>query len=164
MKHQYLFFLIIVLVASSLHIQAQRAVIADTVWCDNLNNIIRCVSMKQIFEPVGEVKDSSDIWPFVPKVRLTRSDAEVIQKKNGKVNYIADIQSTRGPLTQIEGSLNTWYQKVRGCLAPWDMARLANRDKSISYQDYFLTNSEDETTVRLSIIHDNAYHVRITIY
>ncbi|MCW3124437.1 MAG: hypothetical protein JWO03_95 [Bacteroidetes bacterium] len=163
MRYRALFLCAIVFFAFMPNVSAQKVTAADSIWCDNLNNIIRCVSMKQIFEPVGKVKDSAYINPFVPTARLSTSDAEVIYKRDGKVSYLANIHSAVNKNDAVT-ALDVWYKKFKPCLALWEEVRLTNYDKSISTQDYFFTNSEDETSVRLSIDQKNGYHVRITIY
>lgn len=141
----------------------------DSIWCDDLNNIIRCVSMAQVYEPVGPPSaDTSDIAAFSPHVHLTRTDIETMQRRYKKITYTTDLHSTRGEKNYTLTTMDQWYERFHHCLEGWDTARMDNRDPSIDIKDYFITNGEDETTIRISLQKDSAfgssYHVRITIY
>ncbi len=143
--------------------------VKDSLWCDGLNNIIRCVSMAQVYEPVGAPSaDTTDIAPFSPHVRLTATDHETMQRRYRKMTYLSDLQSTHGDQRHAVAAMDQWAIRFQHCLEGWDTARIANRDTTIDVKDYFITNGEDETTVRVSIQKDSAfgtgYHVRITIY
>ncbi|MBS1684560.1 MAG: hypothetical protein JSS76_07400 [Bacteroidetes bacterium] len=142
---------------------------ADSLWCDNLNNIIRCVSMAQVYEPVGPRSiDTFDIAPFAPQVHLTTTDSEIMQRRYKKVTYTTDLRSTYTDRSLASLIMDQWYEKFKHCLDGWDTARIDNRDGKTEVKDYFITNGEDETTVRISLQRDSAfsdgYHVRITIY
>lgn len=167
MRYRYLYTLIIALIYG--HSAAAQSSKADSVWCDDLRNIIRCVSMAQIYEPVGPPSaDTFDIAPFAPHIHLTGTDRESMQRKYKKVTYSTDLQSTSGTESHAALAMDQWYGKFHLCLEGWDIARIANRDTNCGVKDYFITNSEDETTIRLSLLRDSAfsdsYHVRITIY
>jgi hypothetical protein len=90
---------------------------------------------------------------------------EMIGKDHNKVTYMCYLYSAAIPDKNLDIHLDKWYKKVKACLPQWEDATLPNGDKSLSaYKDHFLTNSEDETSVRLDIVHTDGYHVRIRIY
>ena len=157
---------VVIFVILSNSVFAQKTNVSDSVWCDNLENIIRCASLDMILEPIGiDIHDSSYIASFIPRTRLSRSMVEMIGKDHNKVTYMCYLHSAAIPDKNLEAQLDKWYKKVKACLPLWDDATLPNGDKSLSaYQDHFLTNSEDETSVRLDIVHTDGYHVRIRIY
>jgi hypothetical protein len=150
----------------TINISAQKTSVADSLWCSNLDNIIRCASLDQIVDPVGnDIADSEYIAPLTPLVRLSKSPTEKISKEYNKVNYTCYLYSATKSDKTLEAQYDKWYKKVKSCLTLWEDAKLANSDKSITdYQDHFFTNSEDETTVRMDIVHRDGYHVRIRIY
>lgn len=168
MKYKALYVLIVLLCTEVDSAKAQNRV-ADSLWCDHLYNIIRCVSMAQIYEPVGPPsKDTFDIPAFSPQVHLAATDRETMQRRYKKITYLADLLSTTGSSHHATLSMDQWAARFVRCLEGWDTARIANRDSTVEIKDYFITNGEDETTVRLSIIKASAlgdsYQVRITIY
>lgn len=168
MRYKYLYILTAFFYLSATSVTAQTGA-SGALWCDHLNNIIRCVSMRQIYEPVGTPSaDTLDIAAFAPHTRLTATDRESMQRRYKKVTYQTDLQSTSGSMAHAAIAMDQWYARFKGCLEGWDTARIANRDQKVTVQDYFLTNGEDETTVRLSIQRDAppglSDHVRITIY
>jgi hypothetical protein len=165
MKYKVPLALMIAMTLSVSNAIAQKAPAPDSLMCAHLNDFIRCVSMKKIFAPVGKnMEDSDHVDPFTPAIRLSRLPAEKIAKENNKVTYQADLFLSPGLDKKTETQLDKCHAQIKSCLLPWDDARLSNRDKSIPYQDYFMTNSEDETTVRIGIVRDSVYRVRITIY
>ena len=157
---------VVIFIILSHAVFAQKASASDSVWCDNLENIIRCASLDMILEPVGiNIADSSHIASFIPRTRLSRSMVEMIGKDHNKVTYMSYLYSAAIPDKNLETHLDKWYKKVKTCLPQWDDAMLPNADKSLSaFQDHIFTNSEDETSVRLDIVHTDGYHVRIRIY
>lgn len=168
MRHRHLYALIALLCTVAFPAAAQKRA-TDSLWCDHLNNIIRCVSMAQIYEPVGVPSaDTADIAPFTPQVHLTNTDRETMQRRYRKVTYQTDLRSTYGTHEHAAAAMDSWYGKFKRCLDGWDTARIANRDAADEIKDYFITNGEDETSIRISLQRDTpfgeGYHVRITIY
>jgi hypothetical protein len=165
MRYKIPFALMIALMLSVSNMTAQKMPELDSIMCAHLNDFIHCVSMKQIFAPVGKnLEDSASVAPFTPAIRLSRLPTEKIVKENNKVTYQADLFLSPSLDKKTEARLDQLHLKIRSCLSLWEDARLANRDKAIPYQDYFMTNSEDESTVRIGIVRDSVYRVRITIY
>jgi hypothetical protein len=155
------------LIAYSNTISAQIQPKNDSIWCDHLNEIIKCASMHQITDRICHIRADSDaIAPFVPMLKLTDAGEETMNKQYGKVNYTAICYTSAILDDKLGIQYESWYYKVIKCLSPWEVSRLANQDKSITkYLDYFFTNSEDETTLRLDIVKvPKGYAVRIRIF
>lgn len=147
--------------------QAQKtATIADSVWADHLNELIKCASTDQITERISKnIKDSSYIAAFVPALRLSNSSSEEIKKEYNKVSYTCYLASSAKADEKLEKEYTAWYEKLKRLLSMWEVARLKNGDKDLNVpDDYFFTNSEDETAVRLDIVKGNGYHVRLRIF
>jgi hypothetical protein len=146
---------------------AQKSSIAnDSLWCDHLNEIIKCASLDEITERISNnINDSSFIPAFRPDLHLLNSNTELIKKEYGKVSYEAYLYAEEKPNDKLLKHFSESYEKIKACLLPWEVARLKNSDASLSVpDDYFFTNSEDDTTVRLDIIKDHGYHVRLRIF
>ena len=143
-----------------------KMTVADSLWCDHLNEIIKCASLDQISERIGTVRDSSFIPQFRPALLLSKNQDEYIAKQYGKVNYTCYFFITDKNDTKLQQQFVKWHDKLKACLPPWDEARLPNSDSVlVAYPDYFFTNSEDETSVRLDIVqYQHRYCVRLRIY
>jgi hypothetical protein len=155
--------LIMALSVTSLFAQKNRQ--ADSLWCDHLNEILKCASLDIITGRVGTNIDTSYIAPFIPRIGLSPGK-ETMAKEYNKVTYTCYFYSSPTLSDALMKQFDNWHKKVRKCLSLWDETRLKNGDPALAhYQDYFITNSEDETTVRLDIFHDNnSYHVRMRIF
>jgi len=167
MNIKNLLLLILILLCKANLIQAQRlAFTSDSLWCDHLNEIIKCASIDEITERISrDVRDSSYVAPLRPDLRLTFAPNELIKKEYGKVSYMCYLMTGEKTNDNIEKQLSWWHKKIKACLSLWDEARIKNGDLSLTVpDDYFFTNSEDETAVRLDIVKDNGYHVRLRIY
>jgi hypothetical protein len=140
--------------------------VSDSVWCENLNNIIRCASQDEIYPEVVVVRDSTYIPAVKPTVHLTSSGNETIGKKYGKVTYEGYCYRSKTIDSKLLKELENWVSKTKACLDLWEVNRIDNQDKSLQqYKDYFITNSEDETTVRFDIFKGrDSYYVRLRIY
>jgi hypothetical protein len=144
---------------------AQKAAISDSVWCDHLNEIIKCASTDEISERMASLADSAYIPPFTPALRLSTSYVELIRKEYNKVSYIGYLYSGNKIDDKFEKHFTEWYLKIKDCLTLWQIARLKNSDSTLSVpDDYFFTNDEDETSVRLDIIRDKGYQVRLRVF
>jgi hypothetical protein len=166
MNVRHLLFIILLTIygASSVHAQKQSA-ISDSLWCDHLNEIIKCASIDEITDRIGN-KDSSYINGRRPYLRLSNAPIEFIQKEYGKVNYVCYLYTGKEPDKELEKQFIHWYKKIKDCLSPWEVSRLKNADpySPTVPDDYFFTNSEDETSVRLDIVKDKGYSVRLWIF
>ena len=161
-------FLITILIlgaVSGVRAQTKTAVISDSLWCNNLNEIIKCASIDEITERIGN-KDSSYLNGRRPYLRLSNAKIEFIEKRYDKVSYVCYLYTGKAPDKELEKQFDFWYKKIKACLAPWEEARLKNGDPYSPdvADDYFFTNSEDETSVRLDLIKDGGYSVRLRIY
>lgn len=155
------------IVSHCLPVSAQKNLInADSIWCDHLNEIIKCASTDIISDRICRVQDSDAIAPFVPVLNLTDSKQETMNKQYGKVTYTAICYTAAMPTETLTAQYEKWYRKVKKCLDLWAVARLDNEDKGLpDFKDYFITNDEDETTVRLDIVKtDKGYGVRLRIF
>ena len=156
----------IVMMLCSLSISGQK-MSTDSVWCDHLNEIVKCVSLDKISERLGyEQTDADLILPYTPSLTLNDHLQESICKHYGKVSYTAICFTSSRCDKKLLIEYEKWYLKFRECLDLWDTARLKNEDENLAaYQDYFMTNGEDETAVRIDIAHtDKGYGVRIRIF
>jgi hypothetical protein len=157
---------IILMMLFSLSISAQKGQ-ADSVWCDHLNEIVKCASLDKISERLGYSQpDAELILPYTPSLTLTDLRQESICKRYGKVSYTAISYISSKLDKKLIVEYERWYLQLKECLDLWDTSRLKNEDESLaSYQDYFMTNGEDETAVRIDIAHtDKGYAVRIRIF
>jgi hypothetical protein len=164
LKHLFFFSAFLSFVPTT---QAQKlSVISDSLWCEHLDEIIKCASLDLITDRISKtVTDSTFIPPFTPDLRLTNSPSESIKKEYGKVNYECYLYNSDKLDDKLEKRFTQYHQKLKACLSAWDDARLRNGDPTLSVpDDYFLTNSEDETTARLDIVRDHGYHIRLRIY
>lgn len=166
-KHIFLFLLLTVF--QGLHLSAQSSV-SDSLWCDHLNEIIKCASIDIITDRISkDVHDSDYIAAFRPALTITgHPETETIRKEFNKVTYIGFFYSSKKIDEKLLKQFEDCYKKIKSCLAPWESARLKNRDTNLSVpDDYFITNSEDETALRIDIYHDPQtleYQVRLHIY
>ena len=160
-------FVAILMLCSCVPVLAQKVTInSDSLWCDHLSEIIKCASTDVISERIGHTDDPDAIAPFLPALTLTDSELETISKQYGKVTYTAICYTSAKPDLILMTQYEKWYNKIKKCLDQWTVARLDNEDKSLpDYKDYFITNDEDETTVRLDIIKTTkGYSVRLRIF
>ena len=159
--------LLCLIVCTSHSASAQKGNInSDSMWCDHLNEIIKCASTDIISDRIGHTDDPDAIAPFLPALTLTDSRQETISKQYGKVTYTAICYTSTKLDQTLTVQYEKWYNKVKKCLDLWVVARLDNEDKNLpDYKDYFITNDEDETTVRLDIVKtDKGYSVRLRIF
>ena len=156
--------LLAVLLLSKLAIYAQSS--ADSIWCEQLNEIIKCVSMDKITPTIGrESNDTSDIAAFKPKIKLTTTNQELLKRQYKKVSYEGIFYQSKVLDKLTLSQFEAVYQRIKKCLDLWEIARLPNQDPGLKgYQDYFITNSEDETTLRLDIVKQIGYVIRLRIY
>jgi curved DNA-binding protein CbpA len=163
---QRCFLAFLLLFTTTVCVNAQQAAISDSLWCDHLNEIIKCASIDEITDRIGKgIRDSDFIPAFAPSLKLSRSPTESIKKEYGKISYECYLYSGSAADKKLEDQYKWWYKKIKACLYLWEEARLKNGDTSISVpDDYFFTNSEDETSVRLDLIKDYGYHVRLRIF
>jgi hypothetical protein len=162
LKHLLLF----VILLPVYKVEAQKQIsISDSLWCDHLNEIIKCASIDIITDRIAkDLPDSDFIAPRRPELRLLSSNNEIIKKEYGKVSYEGYLYADQTP-AEVEKHFGELYKKLKVCLYLWEEAKLKNGDQSLTVpDDYFFTNSEDETTVRLDIIKDKTYHVRLRIF
>ena len=155
------------IVSNCLAVSAQKSNInSDSIWCDHLNEIIKCASTDIISDRICHVQDSDAIATFVPVLTLTDRKQEIMNKQYGKVTYTAICYTSAKQDETLTEQYEKWYFKVKKCIDAWGVARLDNEDKSLpNFKDYFITNDEDETTVRLDIIKtDKGYSVRLRIF
>ena len=152
------------------HLHAQQST-SDSLWCDRLNEIIKCASIDLITDRISKnVRDSDYIAEFRPNLTLTSAQADYVKKEYGKVTYLGYFYSTLQNDDKLLKQFNDLHKRVMACLQPWDEFRLKNRDSTLAHsvpEDYFITNSEDETTVRIDISYDKdtrEYHLRLFIY
>ena len=160
-------FVAILMLCSCVPVLAQKVTInSDSLWCDHLSEIIKCASTDIISDRISHINDSDTIAPLLPALTLTDSKQETISKQYGKVTYTAICYTSAKPDQILITKYERWYTKVKKCLDLWQVARLDNEDKSLpEYKDYFITNDEDETTVRLDIIKTTkGYSVRLRIF
>ena len=163
-------FLLLILFSPAFIYQAhaqKTAAISDSLWCDNLNEVLKCASIDEITTRMAQgVKDSTYIAGVTPDLRLTDTQNEMIMKEYGKVSYIGYLYSSRVSDSTLIQKYTWWYKKLKDCLPLWDDALLKSATPYSPTQpdDYFFTNTEDETSVRLSIVKDNGYHVKLWIF
>ena len=164
MNLKHLLFLIVFVSVNKTEAQKQT-IISDSLWCDHLNEILKCASIDVITDRIAkDTRDSDFIPAFSPALKLLNSNTELIKKESGKVSYEGYLYADK-TMAEIEKHFSEWHEKIKKCLTLWEDARLKNGDTSLSVpDDYFFTNSEDETTVRLDIIKDKTYHVRLRIF
>ena len=142
------------------------SMISDSLWYDHLNELIKCASTDQITERISKtLTDSSYIAAFKPSLRLTNSPSELIKKEYNKVSYSCYLYTSEKIDDKLQKHFLDWYAKIKKGLTLWSEARLKNNDTTLTVpDDYFFTNSEDETAVRLDIYQDKGYHVRLRIF
>ncbi len=144
-----------------------KIAVSDSLWCDHLNEFLKCASLDEIGIPVGkDLPDSGTILPFTPLIHLAPATNEKVAREYNKVTYTCYLFSSPVNNSALAAQFDIWYKKLKGCLMPWGLGRFPNEDKALAaYQDYFFTNSEDETCVRIDVLKENgAYHVRMRIY
>lgn len=138
----------------------------DSVWCEHLNEFIKCASLDLMTDRVADThNDTTFIEAFTPKLRLALNQTELLAKQYGKVTYTAFL-STDKNMEVSKQNFYKVYKKLNACLPFWEQTKLKNANPSLSaIDDYFFTNSEDETSVRLDLfITDSLLHVRLRIY
>ena len=157
-------FLLLFLVAWSSEAYAQtKASIADSLWCENLNEIIKCASLDTITDKVGHGSQKESQQPFIS---LAIPSTERVGIRYNKFTYEGVCAISKKYDKQLLTQYDQWNSKVKKCLHQWEVNRLPNQDKTLTVlQDFFYTNSEDETTVRLDIVKvKDQYGVRLRIY
>jgi|GEM_PF-4679660 len=145
---------------------AQKGTVNDSLWCDHLSEVIKSASIHTISERIVHVTDSEYI-ASLPLHWLTGVQSEHIAKQYNKVTYTAWFYTSKTIDEKLLREFNEAYKRLKYCLAPWEVARLKNADPLLPVpDDYFITNSEDETTLRLDIYKDPGavYHVRLRIF
>ena len=155
-------FLLLVACSSVVHAQP-RATIADSLWCDHLNEIIKCASLDEITDRVGQGSQEESLKPLIS---LAIPSSELVSIKYNKFTYEGICTVSKKQDKLLLSLYDKWNNKVKKCLQLWELNRLPNQDKTLNvWQDYFYTNSEDETTVRLDIVRvKDQYGVRLRIY
>jgi hypothetical protein len=166
MNVRHFFFLGMIFLFAQNQIWAQKAkATEDSLWCDHLNEIIKCASLDEISGRIGKVRDSSYIPQFKPALLLSTNPDEYINKQYGKVNYTCYFFISATNNAKVQQQFSFWYKKLKKCLSLWDEARFDNADKAFTTKDYFFTNSEDETSLRLDIArYGEQYAVRLRVY
>lgn len=166
MKINNIAFTIILLIGISTFAHAQQNTTNDSVWCDNLNELIKCASLDVINGRVSKpVNDSTFITATTPNLRLSNNSHEIISKQYGKVIYECYFHSSKTLDKKLEQAFYHWHEKIKKCVEVWEEARLKNANTTLNVpDDYFITNSEDETTLRIDIFKDKGYHVRLRIF
>ncbi len=161
MKLSHLPLLLFLLICTSAHAQ-----VSDSLWCDHLAEIIKCVSTHTFTDRISkDLSDSTAIPAFIPELRLSKSKYELIKKEYNKVSYECYFYTQEMNDQRLQKQFVDWYKKIKSCLPQWEEARLPNANNVFfTFDDYFFTNSEDETAVRLDIIKDNGFQVRIRIF
>ena len=157
-------FLLLLLIFDSSRIVAQSSsALEDSLWCDKMNEIIKCASIDKITERVGHGSQEESLRPFIS---LAIPSTEVVGIHYNKFTYEGICNRSKKYDKQLIVQYERWNDKVKKCLQLWESNRLPNQNKTVNVvQDYFYTNSEDETTVRLDIILINGqYGIRLRVY
>jgi hypothetical protein len=167
-KHIFLFLSLSTFYCIDAHAQS----VSDSLWCDRLNEIVKCASIETITDRIAKnVRDSDYIAAFTPALTITGDPkTELIKKQYFKVTYVGYFYSSKKNDEKLITAFNDTYTKIKACLSLWDSARLKNSDPTLQAsvpEDYFITNGEDETTLRLDITYNletQIYEVRLRIY
>jgi hypothetical protein len=151
------------------HIHAQQSD-ADSLWCDHLNEFIKCASTDQVTDKVSPAfKDSTGTFITIPAISITGfGSGECVSRMYGQVSYVGYFYSSKRIDNKLLDQFESIHNKLKACLSLWDIARLKNSAPSLhAPEDYFITNGEDETTLRLDICkdpEDGLFYVRLRIY
>jgi hypothetical protein len=139
---------------------------SDSLWCENLNELLMCASLDIVSETVGVKNDTSvNIPKFEPKIYLTTSKSESVLKLHDKILYEGVFYSATKNDAQFKKQYQSVFEKFHRCLDMWSVDSFENQNKElIFYKDKMLTNSEDETTVKFRVLKDKLYKLIVTIY
>lgn len=138
--------------------------------CVELNEIIRCASLDKILGTDGTLSDkvlNRNIYHlYFQAVRNDLVDEIVTSESNNKVYHLEAIHRINSPSKAIVIS-NTVLKQLKVCLDAWELDSTVQQPAgSQKIKDYLFTNSEDETTVRLSVSKQlpKCYTVALEIY
>lgn len=139
---------------------------SDSLWCENLNELLMCASLDIVSEKVGVKNDTSvNIPKFKPKIYLTSLKNESVLKLHDKILYEGVFYSTAKNDAQLKKQYQSVFEKFHSCLDMWSIDSFENQNKELLfYKDKMLTNSEDETTVKFRVLKDKLYKLIVTIY
>jgi hypothetical protein len=121
--------------------------------------------MDEVPMPLVKLDTLSAIDTFYRLVQpLTDKGTERYRKINYKVLYAAIFYKSSS-IVEAQLQMKLLYDRVHTCLDTWKTERIDNPNyPSKDLADYFITNSEDETTVRVDIVPGKSYQVRLQVY
>jgi hypothetical protein len=138
--------------------------------CSNLNEIIRCASLDTVWASDGALKETvfnREVYQLRYQVLGTKRISEVVtSKSNKKVYHLEAFHHINSPSQSIALS-HTLLKQLKVCLDSWELdSTVKQAEGSQKIKDYLFTNSEDETTVRLSVSKKlpKSYTVALEIY
>lgn len=141
-----------------------------TVDCSNLNEVIRCASLDTVWASDGTLKETvfnREIYQLRYQVLGSKSISEIVtSKSNAKVYHLEAVHQIKTSAQSIALS-NALLSQLRVCLDSWELdSTIKQAASSQKIKDYLFTNSEDETTVRLSVSKKmpKSYTVALEIY
>jgi hypothetical protein len=138
--------------------------------CSGLNEVIRCASLDTVWASDGTLKETvfnREIYQLQYQVLSTKNISEIVtSKSNAKVYHLEAVHQIKTSAQSIALS-NALLSQLRFCLDSWELdSTLKQAAGSQKIKDYLFTNSEDETTVRLSVSKQlsKTYTVALEIY
>ncbi len=141
-----------------------------TIRCSDLNDIIRCASLDTVWASDGTLKETvfnRNIYQLKYSALQAKMLNEVVtSESNNKVYHLEAINHINSPTKAIVIS-NTVLKQLKVCLDAWELDSTVQQPAgSLKIKDYLFTNSEDETTVRLSVSKKmpKCYTVALEIY
>lgn len=138
--------------------------------CSSLNEIIRCASLDTVWASDGTLKETvlnRHVYQLRYQVLSSKRISEVLTSEaNKKVYHLEAIHNINSPSQSIAIS-NAVLKQLKLCLDSWELdSTVKEAEGSQKLKDYLFTNSEDETTVRLSVSKKlpKSYTVALEIY
>jgi hypothetical protein len=140
------------------------------VQCADLNEIIRCASLDTIWASDGHLKETllgRNLYQLNFQALRYKGINEVITSERiKKVYHLEAVHHIPSPSQAIILN-NTILKHLKVCLESWEIdSNIKQADGNPKIKDYLFTNSEDETTVRLSTSKKSpkSYTVALEIY
>lgn len=138
--------------------------------CSDLNEIIRCASLDTVWMTDGTLKEkvlNRSIYQLRYQVIRSKTVSETLSSEaNKKVYHSEVIHHLGSPKLALQQSQSILTQ-LKTCLDSWELdSAIQQPAGSQKLKDYLFTNSEDETTVRLSVERKQPknYTVALEIY
>jgi hypothetical protein len=134
-------------------------------FCTGLLNVVKCASMDKddFFYQIPDTPAKVGAVRIKPIIKDVMTGS--IEKVNYKIQVSLALYMGKENETDFKARLKDYKNKVANCLDGWERTEVPNGNKNIQFADILYTNTEDETTVRLTVeFLNDQYTVSVKVF